>query len=188
MNVKDNSSLASDLKLARTSFYWHFTDRKDLLSALIDEWNNRNTGALLAATEAYANSPAEAVLNVISEFLDDHQFDSKLDFAIRSWALQDKSVIKRVKRADDKRLAALTKMFEHHGYDSADADVRARTMYLVQVGYISLQVKESLPTRMQRIPGYVSTFTGHMPSDQEIARFRARHASVGVGLPDSQRL
>ncbi|MCS5574185.1 MAG: DUF3349 domain-containing protein, partial [Pseudomonadales bacterium] len=153
-----------------------------------DEWNNRNTGALLAATEAYANSPAEAVLNVISEFLDDHQFDSKLDFAIRSWALQDKSVIKRVKRADDKRLAALTKMFEHHGYDSADADVRARTMYLVQVGYISLQVKESLPTRMQRIPGYVSTFTGHMPSDQEIARFRARHASVGVGLPDSQRL
>ena len=131
---------------------------------------------------------AEAVLNVISEFLDDHQFDSKLDFAIRSWALQDKSVMKRVKRADDKRLAALTKMFERHGYDSADADVRARTMYLVQVGYISLQVKESLPTRMQRIPGYVSTFTGHMPSDQEIARFRARHASVGVGLPDSQRL
>ena len=40
------------------------------------------------------------------------------------------------------------------------ADVRARTVYLVQIGYITMQVKEDLATRMKRIPHYVEVFTG----------------------------
>jgi len=171
--------LATQLKLARTSFYWHFSDRSALLSALIEEWDRQNTGALLTATRAYAESPAEAVLNVISEFLDDQQFDSKLDFAVRSWALQDSGVMKSVKQADGKRLQALSAMFERFGYEPDDADVRARTLYLVQIGYISMQVNEDIEVRMQRIPGYVNTYTGQYPSEQELARFGARHNANG---------
>ncbi|RDE25214.1 TetR/AcrR family transcriptional regulator [Motiliproteus coralliicola] len=170
--------LAEQLKLSRTSFYWYFKDRKALLAALIEEWNHKNTGGLTAASEAYAESLAEAVLNVISAFLDPNQFDSKLDFAIRSWALQDPDVMEEVRIADEVRLQALTAMFEKHGYDSHDADVRARTIYLVQIGYISMQVQEDLATRMARIPNYVATYTGQQPTPNEIARFHARHHFV----------
>ncbi|WP_421864540.1 TetR/AcrR family transcriptional regulator [Motiliproteus sp.] len=170
--------LAEQLKLSRTSFYWYFKDRKALLSALIEEWNRKNTGGLTAATEAYAESLAEAVLNVISAFLDANQFDSKLDFAIRSWALQDPDVMEEVRIADEVRLQALIAMFEKHGYDRHDADVRARTIYLVQIGYISMQVQEDLATRMARIPNYVATYTGQQPTPNEIARFHARHHFV----------
>lgn len=167
--------LASRLGLSRTSFYWFFKDRKALLDALLDAWNSKNTGGLVSMAEAYAETPAEAVLNVISAFLDDTLFDPRLDFAVRGWALQAPDVMARVNEADELRLAALRGMLERHGYTPDDADVRARTMYLVQIGYIAMQVRESLATRMKRVPGYVRTYSGHAPSEHELSRFFARH-------------
>lgn len=167
--------LAAQLDLSRTSFYWYFSDRKALLDALISHWDSKNTGGLVAACEAYAESPAEAMLNVISAFLVQDQFDARLDFAVRSWSLQDKRVMGRVKQADKTRLSALRQMLIKQGYKRADADVRARTIYLVQIGYISMQVEETLETRMKRIPGYVTVFTGQEPTQLELARFYARH-------------
>lgn len=167
--------LASRLGLSRTSFYWFFRDRGALLAALLDGWEAGTTEGLVAMAGAYAETPAEAVLNVISAFLDETLFDPRLDFAVRGWALQAADIMARVNDADERRLAALRRMLERHGYDPDDADVRARTMYLVQIGYISMQVRESLATRMQRIPGYVKIFSGHAPSEHELARFHARH-------------
>ncbi|TIU62034.1 MAG: TetR/AcrR family transcriptional regulator, partial [Mesorhizobium sp.] len=51
----------------------------------------------------------------------------------------------------------------------------ARTIYLVQIGYISMQTKEDLAIRMKRIPGYVEIFTGQAPHKRELDRFFARH-------------
>lgn len=167
--------LASRLGLSRTSFYWFFKDRGALLAALLDAWEARTTEGLVAMAGAYAETPAEAVLNVISAFLDETLFDPRLDFAVRGWALQAADIMARVNDADARRLAALRRMLERHGYDPDDADVRARTMYLVQIGYISMQVRESLATRMQRVPGYVKIYSGHVPSARELARFHARH-------------
>jgi len=167
--------LAARLKLSRTSFYWFFKDRQALLSALVDEWNAKNTGGLVSMADAYAETPSEALLNVISAFLDDQLFDPRLDFAVRGWALQSAEIMAYVNDADAHRLAALRRMLERHGYDPHDADVRARTIYLVQIGYISMQVRESLATRMKRIPNYVKIYTGRAPSERELARFFARH-------------
>jgi AcrR family transcriptional regulator len=167
--------LASRINLSRTSFYWFFKDRKSLLTALLDGWNMKNTGGLIAMTEAFAESPAEAVLNVIGAFFDESLFDSRLDFAVRGWALQDPDTMARVNEADDLRLAALRKMLIFHGYESNEADVRSRAIYLVQIGYISMQVKEDLTTRMKRIPGYIEIYSGHTPGERELTRFYARH-------------
>ena len=167
--------LATRLDLSRTSFYWFFRDRAALLSALLESWDKQNTGALVAACEAYAETIAEAVLNVIGVFLDETRFEPRFDFAIRGWAHQSEAVMARVAAADEARLAAMRSMFQRFGFDPEEADVRARTVYLVQIGYISMQVEESLATRMARIPAYVKTYSGHAPSGRELARFHARH-------------
>src|SRR6218665_3979142 len=39
--------LAKKLKLSRTSFYWFFEDREQLLAALIGLWRDKNTGNLV---------------------------------------------------------------------------------------------------------------------------------------------
>lgn len=167
--------LAARLQLSRTSFYWFFKDRRAILDALLHRWEDTNTGPLVAACEAYADTIAEAVLNVIGTFLDDGAFEARFDFAIRGWALRDKAVMARVNDADERRLAAIRAMFVRFGFEAREADVRARTVYLVQIGYISMQVREPLATRMDRIPGYVKTYSGRAPTDRELARFHARH-------------
>lgn len=166
--------LAKRLGLSRTSFYWFFEDRESLLLALVDGWEARTTVPLIAASRQYAETMAEAMLNLIGCFLLPETFDSRLEFAIRSWALQDPRVAGRVKAADEARLEALTAMLVTWGHDPLAADVRARTVYLVQIGYISMQASEDIPTRLARIPTYVEIYTGAYPEPREIARFNAR--------------
>ena len=167
--------LAARLNLSRTSFYWFFEDRAAILDALLDSWEAQNTGALVAGCEAYAVTIAEAVLNVIGVFIAETRFEPRFDFAIRGWAHQSDAVMARVAAADETRLAAIRMMFERFGFDGDEADVRARTVYLVQIGYISMQVEESLATRMARIPAYVKTYSGQAPTERELARFHAEH-------------
>ncbi|HRO15937.1 MAG TPA: TetR/AcrR family transcriptional regulator [Paracoccus sp. (in: a-proteobacteria)] len=168
--------LANRLKLSRTSFYWFFKDREALLSALADRWDECTTAPLTAAATAYAETEAEALLNVIGCFLPPDGFDSRLEFAVRAWALQDAGIMARIRQADVARLTALRDMLARWGHDPQDADVRARTIYLVQIGYISMQVQEPLADRMSRIPTYVEIYSGGCrPQPRELARFHARH-------------
>ncbi len=170
--------LAKRLGLSRTSFYWFFKDRKELLDALITLWRHKNTGNLIKQTNAYAETISEAMLNIIDCWLMPDLFDAKFEFAVRSWSAQSPAVLAEIELADQQRLDALTSLFERFGLDATMADVRARTVYLVQIGYISMQSNEDLATRMARIPGYVETFCGQAPKQNELSRFYARHNFV----------
>lgn len=165
--------LAKILNLSRTSFYWFFEDREALLTALIDGWEERTTAPLVRATQEYAESQAEAMLNMLACFLSG-SFDSKLEFAVRSWALRDVPVAARIEAADETRLAALRGMLARWGHAEPAADIRARTIYLTQIGYISMRAHEELETRLGRIPTYVEVYTGQAAEAREIARFNAR--------------
>lgn len=167
--------LAKRLGVSRTSFYWFFKDRDALLDALMTRWRNTNTPAMQRQTEAYADTIVEATLNVFDCWLDPRVFDAKLEFAIRSWGLQSPAVAEHVNEADEQRVKALTAMFERFGYPATNAGVRARTLYLTQIGYISMKTDEPLGMRMQRIPDYIDVFTGCTAQPRELSRFHARH-------------
>jgi hypothetical protein len=72
-------------------------------------------------------------------------------------------------------------MFARFGFAPLPADVRARTLYLTQIGYISLKAKEDVVTRMSRIGDYVAVFAGAAPQSRELNRFFSRH---GYTHPD----
>ena len=167
--------LAKKLKLSRTSFYWFFKDREELLDALVQKWRDKNTGNLIKQSEAYAESLAEAMLNVFDCWLNKDLFDSQFEFAVRSWALQSSDILREVQAADQTRVEALSKMFMRFGLKAVPADVRARTTYLVQIGYISMQSQEDIAVRMKRIPEYIAIYTGQIPQQRELDRFFARH-------------
>ena len=168
-------ALAANLGLSRTSFYHHFADREALLSALVDRWQGQNTGNLVTRTQDYAETITEAVLNLFDCWITPELFDSRLEFAIRNWALGDAALGEVLIKADATRLAAITSMFTRFGFDADQADIRARTIYLTQIGYISMRSNESLELRLQRIPAYVVAFAGRAASAAEVARFVARH-------------
>jgi AcrR family transcriptional regulator len=170
--------LSRKLKLSRTSFYWFFDDRDTLLASLIDRWRAKNTGNLIKQAECYAETISEAVLNVFDCWLNPDIFDSRFEFAVRGWAQQSAKVANEIKTADAARLKALQGTFLRFGYEPLPADVRARTLYLTQIGYISTKAKEELPTRMGRMKDYVEVFTGKPPQQKELDRFFARNSYV----------
>jgi AcrR family transcriptional regulator len=167
--------LAKRLGVSRTSFYWHFKDRDALLEAMVNRWEQKNTGNLIARTEAYAESIAEAVFNLFDCWIDDDLFDAPLDLAIRNWARNDADLGQRVDQADTRRKRAMAAMFVRFGFDQTQAEVRALTMLYTQVGYISMQIEEDREGRINRMPDYIEVYTGQRPTSREWQRFRARH-------------
>lgn len=167
--------LSNKLNLSRSSFYWNFKDRDELLEGLLARWRTKNTGSLVASTTSYAETLQEALLNVFDCWLDKSLFDSQFEHAVRSWALQSKAVDDEVARADNIRVAALDAMFQRFGREPELADVAARALYQGQMGYISMNAPDPIDERMARIPRYVQLFTLSPPTESELNRFYARH-------------
>jgi AcrR family transcriptional regulator len=179
--------LAKKLGVSRTSFYWHFKDREALLEAIIRHWEDKNTGNLVARTQAYADTVFEAIFNLFDCWLDEALFDSRLDLAIRNWARNDADLQIRLDQADARRETAMAQMLQRFGYAPETALVRARTMIYTQIGYISMQIHEQEDRRLALMPDYVEVFTGRKPAQADIDRFMSRHprAVTGQAIPQT---
>lgn len=174
--------LGARLGVSRSSFYWYFGNRKDLLSALLDEWEERNTARLVAQCTAPSANITEAVCNFFRSFVDASQFDTGLDFAVREWARRDTALRARVDQADAARIAAVNDMYLRHGYEARDADTRARILYYMQLGYHALEVQESMDLRMSRVEGYIEGFTGQKADPVALQAF-TEFANRFTGAP-----
>ena len=164
--------LAERLKVSRSSFYWYFKSRSDLLDALLADWEARNIGSIVEHCAMQADTITEALCHFFKCFVNPALFDPGLDFAVREWSRRDKTVRSRVDRADETRLTATREMFARHGYDPEEADIRARILYFMQLGYHALDQKESLQTRMTRFEGFLRGFSGQEPTELECETFK----------------
>lgn len=164
-------ALSHRLKVSRSSFYWYFENRKDLLDHLLDDWEARNTRTILERCSAPSRTITEAVCNFFTCFIDPNLFDRGLDFAVREWARRDVAVRRRIDKADQNRISTVTAMFIRHGYDPLDADARARILYFMQLGYHALDVREDISERLSRVEWYLLGFTGVKPREDEISSF-----------------
>ena len=165
-------TLAEKLGVSRSSFYWYFENRRDLLEALLQGWEARNTKTLVSKCGQQSRTISEAACNFFRCFVDTSQFDHGLDFAVREWARRDVAVRARIDLADQTRLQAVTGMFLRHGYDPYDAECRARILYYMQIGYHALDVRESIDVRLRRVEGYLKGFTGKDADPHALADFR----------------
>jgi len=165
--------LSARLNVSRSSFYWYFKNRADLLLALLGEWEARNTQSILDQCAKPANSISEATSNFFRCFVDPDLFDQGLDFAVREWARRDPAVRARIDAADQARLTALTAMFARFGFSDYDADTRARIVYFMQLGYHALELREPMEVRLARAKGFLRGFTGEEPDLKVLAEFEA---------------
>ncbi|KAB2950724.1 MAG: TetR/AcrR family transcriptional regulator [Rhizobiaceae bacterium] len=180
--------LAERLGVSRSGFYWHFRDRDDLLACLLDRWRATNTAAIVERAVRPAVTIVRAVLNVFECWADERLFDPALDFAVRDWARRDEHVRDAVAQADSERLSAIGAMYRRHGFAEEDALVRARVLYMMQVGYYVLEIREPVKTRLSHLAAYLRSLTGVEADTAELADFRAfvldpRRGGSGEGRP-----
>jgi AcrR family transcriptional regulator len=166
--------LAVRLGVARSSFYWYFTNRDQLLSVLLEHWQDTNTRTVIEHASRPAPDITGAVLAVFECWTDVSLFDARLDFAVREWARRSGEIEQAVRSADDARLRAITSMFERHGFERRDAFVRARVLYFSQIGYYALDLGESLETRLSYAGDYVAAYTGSTPDEVAVLEYVER--------------
>lgn len=160
--------LGERMGVSRSSFYWYFKSRKDLLDALLEHWQQTNSAALMDMANTPARTITEAVGNVFRCVINPALFDTRLDFAIRDWARRAPNVQRIMQHSEHARLGALTAMFLRHNYPAIEATTRARILYYTQIGYDDAQLNEPMSERNRLMPSYLLGFTGQHPSDGEI--------------------
>jgi AcrR family transcriptional regulator len=176
-------NLSERLSVSRSSFYWYFKNRDELLDALLDRWDRLNTGSIVSLADEPAATVNQAVCNVFRCWVNPVIFSPRLDFAVREWARRSAKVRMALDRSDRERTEAVKAMFVRFGYEARDAFVRARVLYYMQIGYYALDIREPIEARLALTPHYLKAFTGVAPSEAEIDAFRA-YAIAHAHVPD----
>ena len=104
-------SLARVLGVTKGSFYWHFRDRGELLAALLAEWEAEEE---LLVTALTATNREDAIRAVFEEAgrraRRSERGDSPSDAAIFAWAMTDKTVARRVRKSEERRMQLLREL------------------------------------------------------------------------------
>ena len=161
--------IAEKLSCARSSFYWYFKNRAELLDALLDHWQSTNARSVISKAQEPAPTVNAALINVFECWVDEDLFDTRLDFAIREWARRSGAVRRAIDISDSYILDALTRMFERYDYQKDEAEVRARIVYYTQIGYNRMDPQETMEQRIARGPCYVFCMTGQPLTEAERA-------------------
>ena len=165
--------LADELGVTRGSFYWHFSNRDDLIESLVAYWRDKNTSVIVEAVNS-ATSLSDGIFNFFDTCVDSNQFDPRLDLAIREWARRSQDIREQIDLADSTRVKAITDLFSRYAYPMPEAFIRARVIYFAQIGFYALDVKESLSTRLSYTEAYYECFTGKTLSPVLADSFRKR--------------
>lgn len=128
--------LAKALKVTKGSFYWHFKDRGDLLSALLDLWDTDFTQQLIE-NAAHLHSPKDRLRALAREALEPVMLgvdSGRGEVALQAWAALDANVAERLRRVEATRVGYLRDELRAAGLSESAADSNAKSLYLALVG------------------------------------------------------
>jgi AcrR family transcriptional regulator len=165
--------LAKKLGVTRGSFYWHFKDHKDLLDALLQDWEVRNQYEIAQVRTRWARSDPD-LSEIVAIWLGADPTFPAYDMAIRIWARKSPEVAAAVNRVDDAWVGLIEELFRREHFDEDEVFVRARVVYFHQIGYHALAIREDLDERLRLAPFYYKALTGKEPGD----KFRATIAEI----------
>ncbi|WP_339707808.1 TetR/AcrR family transcriptional regulator [uncultured Sphingosinicella sp.] len=151
--------LAKQMRVTRGSFYWHFKHRRDLMEALLTDWEARNYFEIAQIRARWAKT-APDLTEVVASWLEADPAFPSFDVAVRAWARKSTDVAEAVERADTAWIALLQELFEKSGYDSDESLVRARITHFHQIGYYALGFREPQAERLRLVPLYYRVLTG----------------------------
>jgi AcrR family transcriptional regulator len=133
-------ALAIRVGATRGSFYWHFTDRADLIAAVLSEWETRAT---VQTIELLDQLPADEAMQALiaTAFGATTQQDSA------EWRLiiaaDDPLIGPVVARVHRLRVSFIERLLVKKGLAARDASEQARVAYAAYLGAIMLQQFES---------------------------------------------
>jgi AcrR family transcriptional regulator len=123
-------SICAHLKVTKGSFYHHFTNREDFLSAILDYWEATFTQRFIALSQE-GTTPAEQMQRLTQLVVESHGTD---EVAIRTWAQVDPVARAVQKRVDQQRITYLEQLQAHFTADPHHAHLMAKMIYAILIG------------------------------------------------------
>jgi AcrR family transcriptional regulator len=137
--------LAKSLGVTTGSFYWHFKDRSELLSRVLEHWNELMTGAV-ARRMGSSDSPKDQLRTLLVEITREEH--NRYETAMRNWASFDTAAKKAVRMVDECRLAYVVGLFLQMGCPRGQAELRSRLLACYQIGEAGFSIREGMEQRV----------------------------------------
>lgn len=129
--------LAATLGVTRGSFYWHFADHAELITALLSRWQEQELAALQSLASDAAADPQIELQRLLDAALSHAGADlqnMRFELALRGLGRRDAAVAKMLLEVDGKRMQLFQQKFLLLTGDADKATDLAALFYLAIVG------------------------------------------------------
>jgi AcrR family transcriptional regulator len=125
--------IAKALGVSKGGFYWHFEDRRALLEEMLDAWERVSIDEVIERVESEGGD-ARARLRRLSALAGAGDELLRIDLAVRDWSRRDASVAKRLRRADNRRMAYMRSLFAEFSDDEEEVEARCMIALSLWIG------------------------------------------------------
>src|SRR5207248_3693135 len=126
--------LATRLSVTKGSFYWHFTNREQLLDAIAKFWGESELDSVIEEVLSLKADPKMRL--ALFAVLYTRENLPPYDRAMRAWAMTDPRAAKAVKKANARVEKMMITLYEEIGFDREEAAFRARLYILCGIGML----------------------------------------------------
>jgi AcrR family transcriptional regulator len=127
--------LAKRLHVTKGSFYWHFKDRQDLLSGILETWKDGRIRDIIKQTRPEAGGEEAQIFRVIDVYSTSRNRKGILiELAMREWARRDPAAALIVEEVDAWRLRCARELFLACGVPMHEASTRSMLLYAYVFG------------------------------------------------------
>jgi AcrR family transcriptional regulator len=127
-------SLARALGVTKGGFYGYFDDRRALLEEMLDSWEHRVIDEVIERVEGEGGDARTRLGRLFALASSSTSELLRIEFAIREWARRDKSVAKRLKRVDTRRMRYMRALFADFCRDGEEVETRCLLAFSLFVG------------------------------------------------------
>ena len=131
--------LARQLGVARSGFYWHFKDRRDLLDHMLEHWTRNYTEVVTSNKNLAVGPPIQRLENVMRT-VRDFQLN-RFEAAVFIWAQTDAAAKAVFDRAYKIRLNFIRTIFNELGFKGDEAAMREQLF----LGYLAWEYTDFRP-------------------------------------------
>ena len=127
--------LAKRCGVTKGSFYWHFKDRQDLLTAMLEYWKEGRIRDIEKTTSVTPGREREQLHFAIDVYgASRNRKGMAIELAVRDWARHDPQAATFVEAVDLYRLECTRKLFVAAGMTDAEAKSRSLLLYACVFG------------------------------------------------------
>ena len=116
--------LAKSLGVAKSGFYWHFRDRQDFLTQLLNYWAHEYTEVISENSMLTKLPPRQRLLEVMTLVFEQNLTEH--DDAMQVWAKTNASTARKYRKVVNMRLDFVRTAFEELGFTGDELEMRTR--------------------------------------------------------------